>query len=68
MPNRPVRALVAVDSGLDAEAISDALPTESDIQVIGVVDGLDEGWKTLQDSSVDLSSSPAPATPTGRCS
>ena len=54
MPNRPVRALIAVDSGLDAEAISDALPTESDIQVIGVVDGLDEGWKTLQDSSVDL--------------
>ncbi len=54
MPNRPVRALIAVDSGLDAEAISDALPTESDIHVIGVVDGLDEGWKTLQDSSVDL--------------
>jgi len=52
--SRPVRTLVAVDSGLEPETIADALPTESDIHVIGVVEGLDEGWRTLQDSSVDL--------------
>ena len=54
MASRPVRTLVAVDSGLEPETIADALPTESDIHVIGVVEGLDEGWRTLQDSSVDL--------------
>jgi pilus assembly protein CpaE len=54
MAGTPIRTLVAVDSGLNAREIADALPNDGEIQTIGVVEGMDEGWKTLQDSSVDV--------------
>lgn len=48
-----IRTLVAVDTGLDTGAVESALPLDA-IQVIDVVEGLDESWKVLQETTVDL--------------
>ena len=50
-----IRALVAVDEGVDHALMHAALPASgSDIQIVGIVDGLDEGWATLQETPTDL--------------
>lgn len=50
-----IRALVAVDEGVDHALIQSALPAHrTEIQVVGIVDGLDEGWATLQETPTDL--------------
>ena len=50
-----IRALVAVDEGVDHAMVQASLPTNgSDIQLVGVVDGLEEGWATLQETPTDL--------------
>ncbi|MFL5953774.1 MAG: CpaE family protein [Gaiellaceae bacterium] len=54
MADAPIRTLIAVDSGLDARTVERAVPNDAEIQTIGVVEGLDESWRTLQDSSVDV--------------
>jgi pilus assembly protein CpaE len=46
-----LRTLVAVDSGVDVHQITNTVTSDGNISVVGVVDGLDEGWRTLQDSS-----------------
>ena len=43
-----IKTLVALDEGVDAEAIRSALPeSHSDIQIVGLVQGLDETWRIL---------------------
>ncbi len=54
MTENPIRTLVAVDTGLNARDIADALPNDGQVQTIGVVEGMDESWRTLEDSNVDL--------------
>jgi pilus assembly protein CpaE len=54
MGGPPIRTLVAVDTGLNAREIADAIPNDAEIQTIGVVEGMDESWRTLQDSTVDV--------------
>jgi pilus assembly protein CpaE len=49
-----IRALLAVDTGLDPKDISEIFPSDENINVVGVVEGLDESWRTLQDADVDL--------------
>jgi pilus assembly protein CpaE len=50
-----IRALVAVDEGADHGMVTAALPAHrTDIQLVGVVDGLEEGWATLQETPTDL--------------
>src|SRR4051794_39004292 len=49
-----LRTLVAVDSGLDVHDITHVVTSDGAISVIGVVDGLDEAWRALQDSSCDV--------------
>ena len=46
-----LRTLVAVDSGLDAHELANTVTSEANINVVGVVEGMDEAWRTLQDSS-----------------
>jgi pilus assembly protein CpaE len=48
------KALVAVDSGIDRDVIRETLPTGADVQIVGLVEGLDESWRTLQEVSVDV--------------
>ena len=50
-----IRALVAVDEGVDHALLQSALPAHrTEIQIVGIVDGLDEGWSTLQETQTDL--------------
>jgi pilus assembly protein CpaE len=51
---QPIKALVALDDGVDSEVVNDALPTVSEVQIVGIVDGLEESWQTLQEVQTDL--------------
>jgi pilus assembly protein CpaE len=52
--NKVTKALVALDGGVRSETVQLSLPVDGDIAVTGVVDGLDEAWRTLQETAVDL--------------
>lgn len=54
MPSRPVRALLAVEPGVDAEQVRDSLPADADFTVVAVVSGADEALSWLRSGSVDL--------------
>jgi pilus assembly protein CpaE len=49
-----IRALVAVDSSLGRDAVQAALPAIDQIEITGVIYGLDESWNALQEAPVDL--------------
>jgi pilus assembly protein CpaE len=50
-----IRALVAVDEGVDHGVLQSALPAHrTEIQIVGIVDGLEESWATLQETPTDL--------------
>jgi pilus assembly protein CpaE len=51
---RAIRALVAVEAPLTAHDIAAALPNDGQVQTIGVVEGMEESWRTLEETSVDL--------------
>jgi pilus assembly protein CpaE len=52
---RAIRALVAIDEGVDRNLVEAALPVEyADLQVVALIDGLDESWKALQETETDL--------------
>src|SRR5919109_4543828 len=49
-----IRALVAVDSSLGRDAVQAALPATDQIEITGVIYGLDESWNALQEAPTDL--------------
>jgi pilus assembly protein CpaE len=50
-----IKTLVALDEGVDAERLRAALPeSQPDIQFVGLVHGLDETWRILQETTTDL--------------
>jgi pilus assembly protein CpaE len=49
-----IHALVAVDAGVDSQSIQSMLPDGSTIEVVGIIKGLDESWRTLQETTTDL--------------
>jgi pilus assembly protein CpaE len=49
-----IKTFVAVDTGVDREQVRAAIPDDREIAVVGLVDGLEESWSTLQEASVDL--------------
>ena len=50
----PIRTLVSLDSGIEEQTVRAALPATPDIQIVGIVKGVDETWSTLQESPTDL--------------
>jgi pilus assembly protein CpaE len=50
----PIRTLVGLDKGVAREAVQAVLPVDSAIQIVGVVEGLEESWATLQETATDL--------------
>jgi pilus assembly protein CpaE len=50
----PIKVLVALDSDVDRDAVESALPLDPTIQVVGLVDGFEESWTTLQETPTDL--------------
>jgi pilus assembly protein CpaE len=51
---RSMRALVALESGVDRDMVQASLPLQSEVEIVGLVEGLDESWKTLQETHTDL--------------
>jgi pilus assembly protein CpaE len=49
-----IRALVAVDSSADREVVQEALPASAQIEIVGVIYGLEESWNALQEAPTDL--------------
>jgi pilus assembly protein CpaE len=52
--SEPMKALVALDSDIDRDAVHAALPSESGIHIVAVVDGLEESCTSLQETVTDL--------------
>jgi pilus assembly protein CpaE len=52
--SQAIRMLVALDEGVDREAFQAMLPVDPEIQIVGVVDGLEDSWTTLQETPTDL--------------
>jgi pilus assembly protein CpaE len=49
-----IRAFVALDTGMSREVVSESFPRDGEIQIVGIVEGLDEAWLTLQEVPNDL--------------
>jgi pilus assembly protein CpaE len=49
-----IRALVAVDETLNREVVQSAMPATDEIEISGVIYGLDESWNALQEAPTDL--------------
>ena len=50
----PIRTLVALDAGLTQDTIAPSLPNDADIELVGIIEGIDDSWRTLQDSPADV--------------
>jgi pilus assembly protein CpaE len=49
-----MKALVALDADVDRDAVHAALPNDSEIHIVAVVDGLEESWTSLQETVTDV--------------
>jgi pilus assembly protein CpaE len=54
MSSRPVKALLAVEPGVDAEQVQASLPADADFNVVGMVSGADEALHWLRDTPADM--------------
>lgn len=52
--NGQLKVLVAVDGGISRDAIEFALPEGGGMDIVGIVDGIEDTWKTLQATSTDM--------------
>jgi pilus assembly protein CpaE len=52
--NQPIKTLVALDENVSYDMIQAALPVDTSLQVVGMIEGLDEAWNTLQETNADL--------------
>ena len=54
MPSRPVKALLAIEPGVDAEQVQASLPADSDFNVVGMVAGAEDALRWLRDGAADM--------------
>jgi pilus assembly protein CpaE len=54
MNRNPVKTLIALEDGIDSAAVSAALPDGQEIQIVGMVDGLEQSWEAIQETPSDL--------------
>jgi pilus assembly protein CpaE len=54
MSSGPVRALLAVEPGVEAEQVQASLPADADFSVVGMVSGADEALHWLRDTPADM--------------
>jgi len=52
--SRRIKTLVAIDVGADHDQVTTAMPSDPTIEIVGLVDGLDESWATMQETPIDL--------------
>src|SRR3954463_10675753 len=50
-----IKTLVALDEGVDTDRVRASLPENfPEIQIVGLVQGLDETWRILQETTTDM--------------
>jgi pilus assembly protein CpaE len=49
----PIRVLVALDEGTERDVIEAVLPVQPGIEVVGVVDSLERGWRELAGGTIE---------------
>src|SRR6266567_6593016 len=49
-----IKALVAVDSGVDNHSVQSALAQVAGLEIVGFISGLEESWRTLQETQPEL--------------
>jgi pilus assembly protein CpaE len=49
-----IKAFVALDAGMSREVVEQSLPRGGDVDLVGLVEGLDEAWLTLQEVVNDV--------------
>jgi pilus assembly protein CpaE len=54
MPSRPVKALLAIEPGVDAEQVQASLPADADFSVVGMVASAEEALQWLRDGAADM--------------
>jgi pilus assembly protein CpaE len=54
MSGAPIRTLVAIDSDVDRGLIEQTLSRDSGVEIVGVLDGLDDVWDVLDQSTAEL--------------
>jgi pilus assembly protein CpaE len=52
--NKSIKTLVAIEANLSFDMIQASLPSDSSVTVVGMIEGLDEAWTTLQETTADL--------------
>jgi pilus assembly protein CpaE len=50
----PIRAFVVLDAGVSQADVEAAMPAREDVEVVGIVNGIDEAWVRLHETSNDL--------------
>lgn len=54
MTSAPVRALVALDVGVDRAMVEASLTPVDEVHVVGFVEGLDQTWQILEETPTDI--------------
>ena len=49
-----ITALVAIDEGAQRDLVQASLPADSDVEVVAIVEGFEDGWATLQETAPDV--------------
>jgi len=54
MSVRQIKAVVALDYGIDPHAVEAIMPVASNVQVVGMVEGLERGFTVLEETAPDM--------------
>ena len=54
MPSRPVKALLTVEPGVDAEQVQESLPDDPDFNIVAVATDADDTLRRLDENAVDV--------------
>jgi pilus assembly protein CpaE len=54
MTGRQIKAVVALDYGIEPHAVEAILPVASNVQVVGMVEGLERGFTVLEETAPDM--------------
>ena len=54
MPSRPVKAILTVEPGVDAEVVQDSLPDDPDFNVVAVATSSEDTLRWLSESAIDV--------------
>jgi len=50
----PIRTFVVIDAGVNQEDVGRALPSSEDVEIVGLVNGIDEAWVRLHETANDM--------------